>query len=134
MPDPSMQAMPAIAPEAAPAAPALSTAETASPPEGSLRSSFAATIDRIAPTRDERLFLVLSIFIGVISGLLVVAFRIAIEWIRLLTLGSAPHGGQFRLLMVPAAAGLVVAALVRLVFPRRARQRRQSDQGRAIYL
>ncbi|MFY9747251.1 MAG: chloride channel protein [Acidobacteriaceae bacterium] len=117
MPDPSMQAMPAIAPEAAPAAPALSTAETASPPEGSLRSSFAATIDRIAPTRDERLFLVLSIFIGVISGLLVVAFRIAIEWIRLLTLGSAPHGGQFRLLMAPAAAGLVVAALVVWFFP-----------------
>src|SRR5487761_841798 len=58
-------------------------------------------IQRLAPTRDERLFLVLSIFIGVLSGLLVVAFRIAIEWIRLLTLGSAPHPGQFRLLFVP---------------------------------
>jgi CIC family chloride channel protein len=77
----------------------------------------SATLDRIAPTRDERLFLVLSIFIGVISGLLVVAFRIAIEWIRLLTLGSAPHGGQFRLLIVPAVAGLVVAALVMWFFP-----------------
>jgi CIC family chloride channel protein len=81
------------------------------------RATLAATIDRIAPTRDERLFLVLSIFIGVISGLLVVAFRIAIEWIRLLTLGSALHGGQFRLLLVPAVAGLIVAALVIRFFP-----------------
>jgi len=74
-------------------------------------------IDKIAPTRDERLFLVLSIFIGVLSGLLVVAFRIAIEWIRLLTLGSAPHAGQLRLLFVPAIAGLVVAGLVIWFFP-----------------
>ena len=76
------------------------------------RTRLAATIDRIAPTRDERLFLVLSIFIGVISGLLVVAFRIAIEWIQILSLGSAPHAGQLRLLFVPAIAGLVVAPLV----------------------
>ena len=74
-------------------------------------------MDKIAPTRDERLFLVLSIFIGVLSGLLVVSFRIAIEWIKILTLGSAPHAGQFRLLLVPALAGLFVAALVQLFFP-----------------
>jgi len=90
----------------------------AGPPHGGLpRSSLSITLERIAPTRDERLFLVLSIFIGVISGLLVVAFRIAIEWIRILTLGSAPHGGQYRLLMAPAAAGLVVAVLVIWFFP-----------------
>ncbi|MGB6133607.1 MAG: chloride channel protein [Acidobacteriaceae bacterium] len=81
------------------------------------RSTLASTIEQIAPTRDERLFLVLSIFIGVISGLLVVAFRIAIEWIQLLTLGSAPHAGQYRLIIVPAVAGLVVAALVIWFFP-----------------
>ena len=74
-------------------------------------------LEKIAPSRDERLFLVLSIFIGVLSGLLVVSFRIAIEWIKILTLGSAPHAGQFRLLFVPALAGLFVAALVLLVFP-----------------
>src|ERR1700730_16751945 len=72
---------------------------------------------KIAPTRDERLFLVLAIFIGVISGLLVVCFRVAINWIQVLTLGSAPHPGQLRLLFVPAGVGLVVAALVQLVFP-----------------
>jgi len=76
-----------------------------------------AELEKIAPTRDERLFLVLSIFIGVLSGLLVVSFRIAIEWIKILTLGSAPHAGQFRLLLVPAVAGLFVAALVQLFFP-----------------
>jgi CIC family chloride channel protein len=83
----------------------------------SSRTTLAATIDRIAPTRDERLFLVLSIFIGVISGLLVVSFRIAIEWIKILSLGSAPHPGQLRLLFVPGIAGLVVAALVMWFFP-----------------
>ncbi|MBV8675069.1 MAG: chloride channel protein [Acidobacteriaceae bacterium] len=71
----------------------------------------------MAPTREERLFLVLSIFIGVISGLLVVSFRIAIEWIRLLTLGPAPHAGEYRLLLAPAGAGLIVAVLMRWLFP-----------------
>ncbi|MGB9031080.1 MAG: chloride channel protein [Acidobacteriaceae bacterium] len=108
---------PGIAEIATAAALSASTAKSAPPAEEPPRSSFAATIDKIAPTRDERLFLVLSIFIGVISGLLVVAFRIAIDWVRLLTLGSAPHGGQLRLLIVPAAAGLVVAALVVWFFP-----------------
>jgi len=74
-------------------------------------------IEKIAPTREERLFLVLSIFIGILSGLLVVSFRVAIEWIRILTLGSAPHPGQYRLLLVPTLAGLVVAALVQWLFP-----------------
>jgi CIC family chloride channel protein len=74
-------------------------------------------ISKLAPTRDERLFLVLSIFIGVISGLLVVSFQVAIDWIKILTLGSAPHAGQYRLLFVPAVAGLIVAALVLWFFP-----------------
>lgn len=88
----------------------------AEPAQGG-RPSLSATMERIAPRRDERLFLVLSIFIGVLSGLLVVAFRIAIEWIQILTLGSAPHPGQLRLIVVPALAGVVVAALVIWFFP-----------------
>ncbi len=72
----------------------------------------AVDIGKLAPTRDERLFLVLSIFIGVISGLLVVSFNIAIEWIKILTLGSAPHPGQYRLIFVPALGGILVAILV----------------------
>ena len=76
-----------------------------------------AEVQRLAPNRDERLFLVLSIFIGVISGLLVVCFRVAINWIQVLTLGSSPRPGQLRLFFVPTIVGLVVAALVQLVFP-----------------
>jgi CIC family chloride channel protein len=76
-----------------------------------------ADVQKLAPNRDERLFLVLSIFIGVISGLLVVCFRVAISWIQVLTLGSSPHPGELRLLFVPVAVGLFVAALVQLVFP-----------------
>jgi CIC family chloride channel protein len=76
-----------------------------------------AEVQRLAPNRDERLFLVLSIFIGVISGLLVVCFRVAINWIQVLTLGSSPRPGQLRLFFVPTVVGLVVAALVQLVFP-----------------
>ena len=81
------------------------------------RSPEPLDLQRIAPKREERLFLVLSIFIGVLSGLLVVSFRVAIEWIKTLTLGSAPHAHEPRLFIVPATAGLFVAALVRWVFP-----------------
>lgn len=86
-------------------------------PEEGEGSDGPVDLQRIAPKREERLFLVLSIFIGVLSGLLVVSFRIAIEWIKILTLGSAPHAHEPRLFIVPASAGLFVAVLVRWVFP-----------------
>src|ERR1700761_5065274 len=69
------------------------------------------------PMREERLFLLLSIFIGVLSGLLVVSFRVAIEWLSMLLLGVAPAPGQKRLFLIPAAVGIVVAVLTRYVFP-----------------
>jgi CIC family chloride channel protein len=75
-------------------------------------------IARIAPGREERIFLLLSIFIGVVSGLLVVSFRMAIEWLSVLLLGSSPNPHQPRLLYIPAAAGLVIAVLTRYVFPK----------------
>ncbi len=74
-------------------------------------------LQRIAPKREERLFLILSIFIGVLSGLLVVSFRVAIEWIKILVLGSSPHAHEPRLIIVPTCAGLFVAGLVRWIFP-----------------
>lgn len=74
-------------------------------------------IARIAPDREERIFLLLSIFIGVISGLLVVSFRMAIEWLSVLLLGSSPNPHQPRLIFIPALAGLVIAVLTRFVFP-----------------
>ena len=69
------------------------------------------------PAREERLFLLLSIFIGILSGLLVVCFRVAIEWLSILLLGVAPAPGQKRLFLIPAAVGLIVAVLTRYVFP-----------------
>ena len=72
---------------------------------------------RFAPIREERLFLLLSIFIGIISGLLVVSFRMAIEWLQVLLLGSSPRQGQTRLLIAPALVGLVVAFATRYIFP-----------------
>ena len=81
------------------------------------KSAREEMIARIAPGREERVFLVLSIFIGVVSGLLVVSFRMAIEWLSVLLLGSSPNPHQPRLLYIPAAAGLVIAVLTRYVFP-----------------
>ncbi len=76
-----------------------------------------AAAAEIAPAREERLFLLLSIFIGIIAGLLVVCFRMAIEWISLLLQGSAPAPHQVRLLLAPSLAGIVIALLTRYAFP-----------------
>jgi CIC family chloride channel protein len=85
--------------------------------ESKARAAAEDVIARIAPAREERIFLLLSIFIGVISGLLVVSFRMAIEWLGVLLLGSSPRPHQPRLIVVPALAGLVIALLTRFVFP-----------------
>jgi CIC family chloride channel protein len=87
--------------------------------EGSLAASVSREeiIARLAPQREERIFLLLSIFIGIISGLLVVSFRMAIEWLSVLLLGSSPQRHQPRLIVVPALAGIVIALLTRYVFP-----------------
>ena len=69
------------------------------------------------PMREERLFLLLSIFVGILSGLLVVSFRMAIEWLSILLLGVAPAPGQKRLILIPALVGFAVAVLTRYVFP-----------------
>src|SRR5215469_13576106 len=67
--------------------------------------------------REERFFLVLSIFIGIFSGLLVVCFRFAIDWSRMYFLGPEATSSPLRLILVPSLAGLVIAALVLHVFP-----------------
>ena len=76
-----------------------------------------AEIGDLAPMREERLFLLLSIFVGILSGLLVVSFRMAIEWLSVLLLGSAAEPRHLRLILIPGAVGLVVAVLTRYVFP-----------------
>ncbi len=67
---------------------------------------------------EDHIFLLLAIVIGIFSGLSVVLFRIAIEWIQLLVLGPTVHPSHLRVLLGPTIAGLVVAALVINVFPR----------------
>src|SRR5579871_4050125 len=66
---------------------------------------------------EEVFFLILSVFIGIFSGLAVVCFRLAIDWMHLALLGPLPQTHGWRLFVVPAAAGLVVAGLVLHVFP-----------------
>jgi chloride channel protein, CIC family len=66
---------------------------------------------------EELFFLILSVFIGIFSGLAVVCFRLAIDWMHLALLGPLPQTHGWRLFAVPSLAGLVVAALVIHVFP-----------------
>ncbi len=67
--------------------------------------------------REEQLFLVIAILIGVYAGLSVVAFRVAIEWLRLVLLGSSLSPSFPRVVLVPALTGLVIAALTIGLFP-----------------
>src|SRR5579871_437663 len=66
---------------------------------------------------EERFFLILSVFIGIFSGLAVVCFRIAIDWTHLVLLGPLPQTHNVRLLIIPSVTGLIVAALVIHLFP-----------------
>lgn len=77
--------------------------------------------DRAAPetpAQGERFFLLLAIFIGVFAGLAVVCFRITIDFLRIELLGSSVRPTFPRILLAPAVTGIVVALLVRFVFPR----------------
>ncbi|MGH9747656.1 MAG: chloride channel protein [Candidatus Acidiferrales bacterium] len=76
--------------------------------------SWTATIFAL---REDQLFLLLAVLIGIFSGLAVVCFRIAIEWVHLILLGSSISPPMLRVLLVPAIGGLVVALLVIHVFP-----------------
>lgn len=67
--------------------------------------------------REERFFLVLSVLIGIFSGLAVVSFRFAIDWCRIYFLGSGATPSPLRLLLAPSIAGLIIALLVIHVFP-----------------
>src|SRR6202050_2656219 len=66
---------------------------------------------------EELFFLILSVFIGIFSGLAVVCFRLAIDWTHLALLGPLPQAHRWRIFAVPSLAGLAVAILVIHVFP-----------------
>jgi CIC family chloride channel protein len=67
--------------------------------------------------REDRFFLILSVFIGIFSGLAVVCFRIAIEWSRIYLLGSGAFLTPWRMIAAPSLAGLVIAVLAIHFFP-----------------
>jgi len=87
-----------------------------STPEASLSARAPGGLLR-AIFREETFFLILSVFIGVFSGLAVVCFRFAIDWCRIYLLGSGATLSRERLLLAPCLAGLVIAVLVIHVFP-----------------
>jgi chloride channel protein, CIC family len=66
---------------------------------------------------EEVFFLILSIFIGIFSGLAVVCFRLAIDWTHLALLGPLPRTHSWRLIAVPSLVGLAVAIAVIYIFP-----------------
>ncbi len=82
---------------------------------------------------EGNLFLLLAIIIGMFSGMAVVCFRIAIEWVRLGLLGSALAPPRMRVLLAPAGAGLVVAFLVQKFF-RGARGSGVNQTKAAVYV
>jgi len=83
--------------------------------------------------REPHLFLLLAVIIGLISGLAVVLFRIAIDWTRLTVFGSALTPAPTRTLLIPTLGGLVVAFLVIKFFPR-ARGSGVNQTKAAVYI
>jgi len=68
--------------------------------------------------REEQMFLVVAVMIGLLSGLAVVCFRVCIEMIRIKLLGSGLRPVPPRVFLAPALTGLVIAFLVIKLFPR----------------
>jgi chloride channel protein, CIC family len=105
----------AVATEQAAAPPAAADAGSGTQ-EGWPRRLFDRA--RLIKLSEGQLFIFLSVLIGLFAGLLVVCFQIAIAWTRLRLFGSGLAPPHVRVILVPALAGLVVAALVMKVFPR----------------
>jgi chloride channel protein, CIC family len=68
--------------------------------------------------REGQLFLLLAVIIGIISGLVVVCFRVTMDWTRFWLLGSSMQPSPLRVLLAPTLAGFGVALLVIYVFRR----------------
>ncbi|HEV2118111.1 MAG TPA: chloride channel protein [Terriglobales bacterium] len=73
---------------------------------------------RLRLIREEPFFLLMAIFIGILSGLAVVCFRIAYLSVRTWLLSTSLSPSPSHLLLVPSLTGIVIALLVIYVFPR----------------
>ncbi|HEV2418393.1 MAG TPA: chloride channel protein, partial [Terriglobia bacterium] len=85
------------------------------PTAESLRRTLVMIVRGLA-LREGNLFLLLSVLIGLASGLLVVCFRITIDWTHLWLFGSSLTPPAWRLLVFPTAAGLLIGACVMRLF------------------
>jgi chloride channel protein, CIC family len=86
--------------------------------ERGFRATWQIWTNRIFTMREDRFFLFLAVLIGVLSGLAVVCFRIAIEWTQIELLGSSLSPSFPRVILAPTLAGFAVALLVIYAFPR----------------
>jgi chloride channel protein, CIC family len=91
--------------------------QTASPAAPTAGGSSRFGWLRLYRLREEQLFLLLAIFIGILSGLAVVCFRIAYESTRWALLGSALLPSRTRFIAVPGLAGIAISILLIHVFP-----------------
>lgn len=94
----------------------ISAKESGQVRRSSVREDATGKVSR-SSFRENRLFLILSVFIGIFAGLAVVCFRFAIDWCRIYLLGSGLALSPSRLLLAPTLTGLVIAVLVIHVFP-----------------
>jgi chloride channel protein, CIC family len=67
--------------------------------------------------REEQIFLVIAVVVGVYAGLSVAVFRVSIEWFRLWALGTSLMPRFPRIVLVPPAVGLLIGVLVTRFFP-----------------
>jgi chloride channel protein, CIC family len=111
----------AATPASAPPQPAVASqtgATAVAEPGRSKRRLWESWSRWIFAIGEDRMFLLLSVLIGVFSGLAVVCFRVAIEFTKLLLLGSSLTPGVERVLLAPTLAGLGIGLLALRVFPR----------------
>jgi CIC family chloride channel protein len=81
------------------------------------RTGWRKLLHEVFRMREDRFFLFLAVLIGVMSGLVVVCFRIFIDWVQLTLLGSSLTPPFPRVVLAPTLGGLVVALLAIYVFP-----------------
>ncbi|MGH9375347.1 MAG: chloride channel protein [Terriglobia bacterium] len=131
------EAAPAVPPEAQASHEKAAPASVgALPSDGRLAASLRTAGTRVIQTlalREGNLFLLLAIVIGLASGLLVVCFRITIQWIHLWLFGSGLTATPYRTLLVPAVSGIAIGALVMLVF-RQVRGSGVNQTKAAVYI
>lgn len=72
--------------------------------------------ENISPGGEEMRAVLLAVVVGLLSGLVVVWFRLTIDWARLLLLGSWLDSHDTRIVFVPAVGGLIAALLVQKFF------------------